>query len=60
MSQQYSELAARRYREYRRQKRKESLKKSIMAFLMWLLRNIAKILQRTGLKKQVIEKVNVE
>ena len=58
--QQYSGLAARRYREYRRQKRKESLKQSVMAFLMWLLRSIAKVLQKTGIKRPVVEKVNVE
>lgn len=53
---QYESLAARRYRQYRRQERKSAIKKAIMDLMMRLLKIIGKMLS----KRRTVEKVVVE
>jgi hypothetical protein len=57
----YETLAAKRYRKYRWQERKESFAKSMAAIILQLLQAIIKILQQAGLtKRRTVEKVSVE
>lgn len=55
------ELAARRYRQYRWQKRKESFAKRMIDFILRVLKALVEALQNARIvKKRVVEKVNVE
>jgi hypothetical protein len=57
----YSQLAAKRYRLYMKQKRRQSLIQDLVAFALIILQAFAKTLQRAGIKKsRRVEKVNVE
>ena len=57
----YEIVAAKRYRIYRWEKRRESLVQQAIVFLMQLLRYAVEILQGVGIaKKQHIEKIKVE
>jgi len=57
----YAALAARRYKTFKKQKRRESLKKRVMAFLLRLVRAIAIVVKKAGLvKTRKVETVKVE
>ena len=55
------ELAARRYRQYQWQKRKESLARRLIEFILRVLKALVSALQGARIvKKRTVEKVNVE
>jgi hypothetical protein len=57
----YSQLAAKRYRLYLKQKQKQSLIHELVAIALLILNAFARALQYMGMKKdRRIEKVNVE
>jgi len=57
----YSQLAAKRYRLYMKQKRKQSLIHELVAFALLILNAFARALQYMGIEKgRKVEKVNVE
>jgi hypothetical protein len=57
----YSELAAKRYLLYVKQKQRQSLIEDLVAFALMILQAFARTLQHAGIKKgRRIEKVNVE
>jgi hypothetical protein len=60
MQSEYSSLLARRYRQYRRQKSKESAKKKIGSFMFKLFTVIAKALQKAGILRRKVEKIKVD
>jgi len=61
MESKYSSLAARRYRQYQRQKRKEFAKKKIISYLFKLFQAIVKALQKIRvLRRRNVETIIVE
>jgi hypothetical protein len=57
----YSQLAAKRYRHYMKQKQGHSLIQDMVAFALLVLHALARALQHAGIKKgPIVEKVNVE
>jgi hypothetical protein len=57
----YSELAAKRYRQYMLEKQKESLFHQLMNIILHILKILVGTFEKLGLKKtRKIEKVNVE
>jgi hypothetical protein len=58
---EYSALAAKRYRQYMRQKQNESLIRRLVTLLLRILHVLIKTLQQTGLKKaRTVQKIYVE
>ncbi|HEX2558381.1 MAG TPA: hypothetical protein VHK86_08675 [Nitrososphaera sp.] len=58
---EYSNFAAKRYRQHKWEKRKESLMQQIAAIILRLLQAIVKTLQDAGvMKRRAVEKVAVE
>jgi len=61
MESKYSSLAARRYRQYEWQKRKEFAKKKIISYLFKLFQAIVKALQKIRvLRRRNVETIIVE
>lgn len=61
MQREYSSFAAKRYRQHKWEKRKESLMQQVAALILRLLQAIVKTLQDAGLiKRRAVEKVVVE
>jgi len=57
----YKELAARRYKQHKWQKRKGSLAKRVVDFILRALKALIKAMQKTRvIKKRTVEKVIVE
>jgi hypothetical protein len=57
----YSQLAAKRYRLYMKQKQRQSLIQELVAFALMILQAFARTFQQAGIKKgRRVEKVNVE
>jgi hypothetical protein len=58
---EYSALAAKRYRQYMRQKQNESLISSLVTLVLRILHALIKTIQKTGLKKaRRVQKIDVE
>jgi len=58
---EYSSFAAKRYRQHKWEKRKESLMQQVAALIMRLLQAIVKTLQGAGMmKRRTVEKIAVE
>ncbi|HWS20172.1 MAG TPA: hypothetical protein VN239_05745 [Nitrososphaera sp.] len=58
---QYSAVAAKRYREYKRQKQKESFIHWMVTLVLRILHALIRTLQRANMKKaRRVEKINVE
>jgi hypothetical protein len=58
---QYSAVAAKRYREYKRQKQKESFIHWMVTLVLRILHALIRTLQRANIKKaRRVEKINVE
>lgn len=53
-------LAAKRYRKYKQEKRKESLKQQVFSFILKVLEAIAKLLKKAGIIRRKVETVRVE
>jgi heme/copper-type cytochrome/quinol oxidase subunit 4 len=53
-------LAAKRYRIYKQEKRKESLKQQVISFILKVLEAIARLLKKTGVIRRKVETVRVE
>ena len=53
-------LAAKRYRKYKQEKRKESLAQQVISFLLKVLEAIAKLLEKAGIIRRKVETVSVE
>jgi len=53
-------LAAKRYRKYKHEKRKESLKQQVISFILKVLGALAKLLKKSGIIRRKIETVIVE
>jgi hypothetical protein len=57
----YSVLAAKRYRQYIREKQKESLIHRLVALILLILNALIRTVQRSGIKKaRTVEKINVD
>jgi hypothetical protein len=58
---EFSELAAKRYRQYMWQKQKESWVQGLVSLVLRILHVLVRTLQQTGIKRvRKVEKVNVE
>jgi hypothetical protein len=58
---QYEELAARRFRQYKWEKRKAEFNQAVMALALNLIQHSVPAMERAGIvKKKHIEKVSVE
>lgn len=53
-------LAAKRYRKYKQEKRKESLEQQVISFILKVLEVIAKLLKKAGIIRRKVETVSVE
>ena len=53
-------LAAKRYRKYKREKRKELHRQQVISFILKVLEAIAKLLKKTGILRRRVETVFVE
>jgi hypothetical protein len=57
----HASIAAKRYKEFKKEKRKESMKKSLISFLIKLFEVVVKALQKVGIiKKRKVETITVE
>lgn len=58
---EYSAVAAKRYRQYKRQKQKESFVHWLVTLVLRILHALIRTLQRANIKKtRRVEKINVE
>jgi hypothetical protein len=56
-----SEFAAKRYNQYKQEKRKTSIKNGVIAWIFKLLKAITELLQKTKIiRKRKVETVKVE
>jgi hypothetical protein len=53
-------LAAKRYRKYKQEKRKELHRQQVIAFILKVLEAIAKLLNKAGIIRRRVETVSVE
>lgn len=53
-------LAAKRYRKYKQEKRKELQKQQVISFILKVLEAIAKLLKKAGIVRRRVETVSVE
>ena len=61
MQQEYATVAARRYKEFKKQKKKESTKKKVISFLFKLFRAIVTMLKKARVvRKPKVERVKVQ
>jgi hypothetical protein len=58
--QQYGALAKRRYNNFKKQERREFIKKKVVSFLIKLFKAIVRVLRKARILKRKVETIKVE